>query len=76
MSNVQYISFENGAPRLALPADYTTEQIQTYLKSDKFQQQMANNGYAYMYGLTPVNLRDPECMMHLVQKKNKPKQLN
>ena len=60
MSNVQYISFENGAPRLALPADYTTEQIQTYLKSDKFQQQMANNGYAYMYGLTPVNLRDPD----------------
>ena len=60
MSNVQYISFENGAPRLALPADYTTEQIQTYLKSDKFQQQMANNGYAYMYGLTPVTLRDPD----------------
>ena len=60
MSKVQYISFENGAPRLALPADYTTEQIQTYLKSDKFEQQMANNGYAYMYGLTPVNLRDPD----------------
>ena len=60
MSKVQYISFDNGAPRLALPADYTTEQIQTYLKSDKFEQQMANNGYAYMYGLTPVNLRDPD----------------
>ena len=60
MSEVQYITFDNGAPRLQLPASYTTEQVQDYLKSQKFQQQMYDNGYAFMYGLTPVNLRDPD----------------
>ena len=31
MSEVQYINFDNGAPRLQLPASYTTEQVQNYL---------------------------------------------
>ena len=60
MSEVQYISFDNGAPRLQLPASYTPEQVKNYLKSNTFQQQMSDNGYAFMYGLTPVNLRDPD----------------
>ena len=58
--DVQYISFDNGAPDLRLPADYTDDQVRDYLKSEKFQQQMYGNGYAYVYGLNPVNLLDKD----------------
>lgn len=58
--DVQYISFENGAPDLRLPSDYTDNQVRDYLKSEKFQQQMYGNGYGYVYGLNPVNLIDKD----------------
>ena len=58
--DVQYISFENGAPDLRLPADYTDDQVRDYLKSEKFQQQMYGQGYGYVYGLNPVNLLDKD----------------
>ena len=58
--DVQYISFENGAPDLRLPSDYTDDQVRDYLKSEKFQKQMYGNGYGYVYGLTPVNLLDKD----------------
>ena len=57
--DVQYISFENGAPDLSLPSSYTDDQVRDYLKSEKFQGQMFENGYGYTYGQTPVNLIDP-----------------
>ena len=60
MSEVQYITFENGAPRLQLPADYTDDQVRDYLKSDKFQRQMYERGWGYMYGLNPVNLLEED----------------
>ena len=60
MSEVQYITFENGAPRLQLPADYTDGQVRDYLKSDKFQRQMYEKGWGYMYGLNPVNLLEED----------------
>ena len=60
MSDVQYITFENGAPDLVLPAAYDAPQIQDYLKSQKFAQQMFDNGFGYVYGLTPVDLKDED----------------
>ena len=58
--DVQYISFENGAPDLSLPSSYTDDQVRDYLKSEKFQGQMFENGYGYTYGQTPVNLLDED----------------
>ena len=58
--DVQYISFENGAPDLSLPSSYTDDQVRDYLKSEKFQGQMFENGYGYTYGQTPVNLVDED----------------
>ena len=60
MSDVQYITFENEAPRLQLPAEYTDDQVRDYLKSDQFQRQMYEKGFGYMYGLNPVNLLEED----------------
>ena len=60
MSDVRYITFDNGAPRLALPADFTDDQAREYLKSDDFQRQMYGKGWGYMYGLNPVNLLEED----------------
>tara|TARA_R110000772_G_scaffold268625_1_gene396872 strand:+ start:1856 stop:9493 length:7638 start_codon:yes stop_codon:yes gene_type:complete len=56
MADVKYITFEGGAPRLEVPLDFSDEQVRSYLKSEQFEQQMFGSGYAFKYGLDPVNL--------------------
>ena len=60
MSEVKYITFPNGAPRLAVPIDYSDDQVRSYLKSGEFEQAMFGKGYGYKYGLDPVNLIEPD----------------
>jgi len=57
VEQVKYISFSEApdAPRVAVPYDFTNEQIRDYLKSDYVKEQYASKGYAYEYGLQPVN---------------------
>lgn len=54
---VKYITFDTpGAPRVKFNADATSDFMMNYLKSPEFAESMANQGYAYMYGLEPVPL--------------------
>jgi len=57
VEKVKYIKFEEvlGAPDIAVPQDFTQDQINQYLKSDYVEQIMAEKGFAFKYGLQPVN---------------------
>ena len=57
VEKVKYIKFEEvlGAPDIAVPQDFTQDQINQYLKSDYVEQMMAEKGFAFKYGLQPVN---------------------
>jgi hypothetical protein len=57
VEEVKYIRFDEvpEAPRIAVPADFTQDQIDEYLKSDYVEQTLAEKGFAFKYGLQPVN---------------------
>lgn len=56
-NDVRYIKFEaEGAPRVQFSADTTDDEIRTHLKSEQFEKSMAEQGWLYKYGLTPVSI--------------------
>ena len=57
VEEVKYIKFDEvpEAPMIAVPADFTQDQINQYLKSDYVEQTLAEKGFAFKYGLQPVN---------------------
>ncbi len=59
-NDVQYITFDNGAPRVQFPGTWDNDKIRDHLKSEEFENSMAGQGWLYKYGLTPVNLLDEE----------------
>lgn len=60
--DVRFISFDEvpGAPRLAVPSDFNSDQIKEYLKSPYVEQSLAEKGYAFKYGLQPVDMLELE----------------
>ena len=59
--DVKYIEFDTpNAPKLMVDADASIEQIRDILKSGSFEEYMMGQGFAYKYGLQPVNTRLPE----------------
>ncbi len=59
-SDVQYITFDNGAPRVQFPGTWDDDKIRNHLKSEEFENSMAGQGWLYKYGLDPVYLLDEE----------------
>ena len=57
VEEVKYIKFDEvpEAPMIAVPADFTQDQINQYLKTDYVEQTLAEKGFAFKYGLQPVN---------------------
>ncbi len=59
--DVQYIEFDQeGTPRFEVPADFTQDQINEYLKSETVENAMFENGFLFKYGLQPVNMLEAE----------------
>jgi len=59
--DVKYIEFDTpNAPKLMVDADATIPQIQDILKSGDFENYMMGEGFAYKYGLQPVNMLEPD----------------
>jgi len=49
---VKYVAFDDPkAPRIAVPEEFTPEQVQDYMKSEEVEAQMYDQGYLYKYGL-------------------------
>ena len=61
---VKFIEFTEvpGAPKLAIPANLSEEDITEYLKSEKVENAMFEQGFHYKYGLQPVNMLDPQYL--------------
>lgn len=58
---VKYITFDTPkAPKLKVNADATPEEIANILKSGEFEDFMVSNGFAYKYGLQPVDMLQPD----------------
>jgi hypothetical protein len=61
MADVKYIKFgDSGAPRIKVDASASDEEIRNLLKSEKIETAMAENGFAYKFGLDPVYLLDED----------------
>ena len=61
MEEVKYITFDTpGAPQLKVGANSTYEEIADVLKSEDFENFMVGEGFAYKYGLQPVNMLEPD----------------
>ena len=61
MEEVKFITFDTpGAPRLKVRADASYEEIAEILKSADFENFMVGEGFAYKYGLQPVNMLEPD----------------
>ena len=61
MADVKYIKFgDSGAPRIKVDASASDEEIRDLLKSEKIETAMAENGFAYKFGLDPVYLLDED----------------
>jgi hypothetical protein len=60
--NVKFIEFEKvpNAPKLAVPADFSQEQINEYLKSEAVENAMFEKGFNFKYGLQPVDMLELE----------------
>ena len=59
--DVKYIEFDTpNAPKLMVDADASIEQIRDILKSGSFEEYMMGQGFAYKYGLQPVNMLEPD----------------
>ena len=44
------------APRISVPADLSDENLKQFLKSDKFENAMFEQGFNFKYGLQPVDM--------------------
>ena len=56
---VKYVAFDDPkAPRIAVPEEFTPEQVQDYMKSEEVEAQMYDQGYLYKYGLQPSYYKD------------------
>ena len=61
MEEVKYITFDTpGAPQLKVGANSAYEKIADVLKSEDFENFMVGEGFAYKYGLQPVNMLEPD----------------
>jgi len=61
MEEVKFITFDTpGAPQLKVRADASYEEIAEILKSADFENFMVGEGFAYKYGLQPVNMLEPD----------------
>ena len=61
MADVKYIKFgDSGAPQIKVDASLSNEEIKDLLKSEKIETAMAENGYAYKFGLDPVYLLEED----------------
>ena len=60
--DIKFIEFTEvpGAPKLAVPADFTQTQIDDYLKSDKVENAMFEKGFRFKYGLQPVDMLEEQ----------------
>ena len=56
--DIKFIEFTEvpGAPKLAVPADFTQTQIDDYLKSEKVENAMFEKGFRFKYGMTKKEL--------------------
>ena len=61
---VKFIEFTEvpGAPKLSIPASFSEEDITEYLKSEKVENAMFEQGFHFKYGLQPVNMLDPQYL--------------
>ena len=59
---VKFIEFKEvpNAPRVRLPADLSDEEVKDFLKSEAFERSMYERGFAYKYGLQPVDMLEME----------------
>lgn len=59
--NVKYIllSDDPNGPRMAVPKDATKEEVQSYLKNPKLEQNLFNKGYIYKYGIGAERYDNP-----------------
>ena len=56
---VKYVAFDDPkAPRIAVPEEFTPEQVQEYMKSEEVEAQMYDQGYLYKFGLQPSYYKD------------------
>ena len=56
---VKYVAFDDPtAPRIAVPEEFTPEQVQEYMKSEEAEALMYQQGYLYKYGNQPSSLKD------------------
>jgi len=55
---VKFIEFQEvaNAPKIAVPADFSEDQIKEYLKSEKVENAMFEQGFNFKYGLQPVDM--------------------
>jgi hypothetical protein len=55
---IKFIEFSEvpNAPRISVPADLSDEDIKEFLKSDKFENAMFEQGFNFKYGLQPVDM--------------------
>ena len=60
--NVKFVEFEKvpNAPKLAVPADFSQEQINEYLKTEAVENAMFEKGFNFKYGLQPVDMLELE----------------
>ena len=56
---VKYVAFDDPTtPRIAVPEEFTPEQVQDYMKSEEVEAQMYDQGYLYKFGNQPSSLKD------------------
>ena len=56
--DIKFIEFEKvpNAPKIAVPADFSQEQINEYLKTEAVESAMFEKGFNFKYGLQPVDM--------------------
>ena len=61
---IKFIEFNEvpGAPKISVPANLSNEEITDFLKSEKLENAMFEQGFHYKYGLQPVNMLDPQYL--------------
>jgi hypothetical protein len=58
VEEIKFIEFNEvpNAPRISVPADLSDEDLKQFLKSDKFENAMFEQGFNFKYGLQPVDM--------------------
>ena len=61
---IKFIEFNEvpGAPKISVPANLSNEEITDFLKSEKLENAMFEQGFHYKYGLQTVNMLDPQYL--------------